>query len=66
MSWSIALAFQKFLFINSNFFICRKTDQDIMIINLCLADWLVILIKFPLKLDVNLRYIYWSNVVQVC
>jgi hypothetical protein len=39
----------------------KKNDQDIMIVNLCFTDWLIIMVKFPLKLDTNLRYIHWSN-----
>lgn len=41
----------------------RKTDQDVMVLNLCFADWMIIMVKFPLKLDVNFRYIYWSEFV---
>ncbi|XP_031571987.1 neuropeptide Y receptor type 4-like [Actinia tenebrosa] len=41
----------------------KKTDQDVMIINLCLTDWLIIMVKFPLKLDTNLEYINWTDSV---
>lgn len=41
----------------------KKTDQDVMIINLCFTDWLIIMVKFPLKLDTNLKYIYWTDFV---
>lgn len=41
----------------------KKTDQDVMIINLCFTDWLIIMVKFPLKLDTNFKYIHWTDFV---
>jgi len=41
----------------------RKTDQDVMVINLCFSDWMIIMVKFPLKLDTNFRYVTWSTFV---